>query len=73
MFLILEKRKSISYNPSFDNPTSINNQEFQWRVRQVSLNFTYRFNQKKKSTKKQIESSRRRRWWWRILKRNKIA
>lgn len=41
------KRQSTSYNPSFDNPTSVSYQEFQWRVRQVSLNFTYRFNQKK--------------------------
>ncbi|MCI2227929.1 TonB-dependent receptor family protein [Polaribacter sp. MSW13] len=45
------KRQSTSYNPSIDNPTSINNQEFQWRVRQISLNFTYRFNQKKKMEK----------------------
>jgi outer membrane receptor protein involved in Fe transport len=41
------KRQSITYNPSIDNPSSINDQEFQWRVRQISLNFTYRFNQKK--------------------------
>ena len=42
------KRKSTNYNPSKENPTSISYQESQWRVRQVSLNFTYRFNQKKK-------------------------
>tara|TARA_R110000787_G_scaffold234375_2_gene341241 strand:+ start:726 stop:3203 length:2478 start_codon:yes stop_codon:yes gene_type:complete len=42
------KRQSITFNPSRENPTSINDQEFQWRVRQVSLNFSYRFNQKKK-------------------------
>ena len=42
------KRKSTNYNPSIENPTSISYQESQWRVRQVSLNFTYRFNQKKK-------------------------
>ncbi len=42
------KRKSTNYNPSTENPTSISYQESQWRVRQVSLNFTYRFNQKKK-------------------------
>ena len=41
------KRKSTNYNPSKENPTSISYQESQWRVRQVSLNFTYRFNQKK--------------------------
>ena len=48
MCLISRKRKSTNYNPSIENPTSINYQESQWRVRQVSLNFTYRFNQKKK-------------------------
>ena len=42
------KRKSTNYNPSIENPTSISYQESQWRVRQISLNFTYRFNQKKK-------------------------
>ena len=42
------KRKTTNYNPSIENPTSISYQESQWRVRQVSLNFTYRFNQKKK-------------------------
>ena len=42
------KRKSTNYNPSIVNPTSISYQESQWRVRQISLNFTYRFNQKKK-------------------------
>lgn len=41
------KWKSTNYNPNRENPTSINYQESQWRVRQVSLNFTYRFNQKK--------------------------
>ena len=45
------KRQSTTYNPSIDNPTSINDQEFQWRVRQISLNFTYRFNQKKKQNR----------------------
>ena len=39
--------RSTNFNPNKENPTSINNQESQWRVRQVSLNFTYRFNQKK--------------------------
>tara|TARA_B100000787_G_scaffold170262_1_gene165376 strand:- start:258 stop:2738 length:2481 start_codon:yes stop_codon:yes gene_type:complete len=42
------KRKSTNYNPSIEYPTSISYQESQWRVRQISLNFTYRFNQKKK-------------------------
>tara|TARA_R110001632_G_scaffold23425_5_gene66334 strand:+ start:6494 stop:8971 length:2478 start_codon:yes stop_codon:yes gene_type:complete len=42
------KRQSITFNPSRENPTSINDQEFQWRVRQISLNFSYRFNEKKK-------------------------
>ncbi|MFK5958776.1 MAG: TonB-dependent receptor [Lutibacter sp.] len=37
------KRKSIDYTP-----TTITTGEFQWRERQVLLNFTYRFNQKKK-------------------------
>ena len=41
------KWKSTNFNPNKENPTSINYQESQWRVRQVSLNFTYRFNQKK--------------------------
>ncbi|MGB0880533.1 MAG: outer membrane beta-barrel protein, partial [Polaribacter sp.] len=41
------KRQSITSNPSTENPTSISDQTFQWRVRQISLNFTYRFNQKK--------------------------
>ena len=41
------KWKSTNFNPNEENPTSINYQESQWRVRQVSLNFTYRFNQKK--------------------------
>ena len=41
------KRQSITSNPSIENPTSISDQTFQWRVRQISLNFTYRFNQKK--------------------------
>ena len=42
------KWRSTNFNPNKENPTSINYQESQWRVRQVSLNFTYRFNQKKK-------------------------
>ena len=34
------KWKSTNFNPNKENPTSINYQESQWRVRQVSLNFT---------------------------------
>ena len=41
------KWRSTNFNPNKENPTSINYQESQWRVRQVSLNFTYRFNRKK--------------------------
>lgn len=41
------KWRSTNFNPNKENPTSINSQESQWRVRQISLNFTYRFNQKK--------------------------
>ncbi|NQV77304.1 MAG: TonB-dependent receptor [Lutibacter sp.] len=37
------KRESISYSA-----TTISQSEFQWRERQILLNFTYRFNQKKK-------------------------
>ncbi len=47
------KWRSTNFNPNKENPTSINNQESQWRVRQVSLNFTYRFNQKKKQGREQ--------------------
>jgi outer membrane receptor protein involved in Fe transport len=36
-----------SYAPSRENPTNITDQTFQRRMRQVSLNFSYRFNQKK--------------------------
>ena len=41
------KRQSTSYNPSRDEPTTIADQSFQWRERQITLSFTYRFNQKK--------------------------
>lgn len=40
------KRKSTDYTP-----TTISTGEFQWRERQILLNFTYRFNQKKKREK----------------------
>ena len=47
------KWRSTNFNPNKENPTSINSQESQWRVRQISLNFTYRFNQKKKQGREQ--------------------
>ncbi len=42
------KRKSTDYTP-----TTITTGEFQWRERQILLNFTYRFNQKKKKGRPQ--------------------
>ncbi len=42
------KRQSTTYNPNRNNPSTIAYQEFQWRERQITLSFTYRFNQKKK-------------------------
>jgi len=42
------KRKSTDYTP-----TTITTGEFQWRERQILLNFTYRFNQKKKRSQSQ--------------------
>ncbi|MFD0992150.1 TonB-dependent receptor domain-containing protein [Tenacibaculum geojense] len=43
------KRESITYLYEEDDTLrSINDSSFQWRERQISLNFTYRFNQKKK-------------------------
>lgn len=42
------KRESTSYIGGRENPNIISNGTFQWRERQISLNFTYRFNQKKK-------------------------
>ena len=50
------KWRSTNFNPNKENPTSINYQESQWRVRQVSLNFTYRFNQKKESRSEKEEA-----------------
>tara|TARA_R110001592_G_scaffold85143_2_gene251430 strand:+ start:191 stop:2602 length:2412 start_codon:yes stop_codon:yes gene_type:complete len=40
------------YAPSRENPTNITDQTFQRRVRQISLNFSYRFNQKKTQEKR---------------------
>ena len=41
------KYSGTSYAPSRENPTNITDQTFRRGVRQISLNFTYRFNQKK--------------------------
>lgn len=41
------KYQVVSYAPSRENPTNISDQTFQRRMRQISLNFSYRFNQKK--------------------------
>ena len=46
------KRNSTNYTPNRENPTNISDQTFQWRVRQISLNFTYRFNQQKNQKQK---------------------
>ncbi|MCH3882572.1 MULTISPECIES: TonB-dependent receptor domain-containing protein [Tenacibaculum] len=48
------KRISNSYNENLENNTAtFTDQTFQWRVRQISLSFTYRFNQKKKKERPQ--------------------
>jgi len=39
------------------SPTTISLNEFQWRKRQVMLNFTYRFNQKKKNERQQRDDN----------------
>ena len=41
------KYQFTSYAPSRENPTNITDQTFQRRMRQVSLTFSYRFNQNK--------------------------
>ena len=41
------KYQVVGYAPSKENPTNITDQTFQRRMRQVSLTFTYRFNQSK--------------------------
>jgi outer membrane receptor protein involved in Fe transport len=46
------KRNAVNYTPNRDAPTNISDQTFQWRMRQVSLNFTYRFNQQKNKQQK---------------------
>ncbi|MBE7629580.1 outer membrane beta-barrel family protein [Tenacibaculum piscium] len=45
------KRESTTYYGGRENPSTISNGTFQWRERQISLSFTYRFNQKKKMEK----------------------
>ncbi|WBX72786.1 TonB-dependent receptor [Tenacibaculum pacificus] len=45
------KRESITYYGNRENPSTIADGTFQWRERQISLSFTYRFNQKKKREK----------------------
>ena len=47
------KRESTTYFGERDNPRIVSNGEFQWRERQISLAFTYRFNQKKKRERPQ--------------------
>lgn len=46
------KRESTDYST-----TTVSENEFQWRKRQVMLNFTYRFNQKKKNERQQREEN----------------
>jgi outer membrane receptor protein involved in Fe transport len=46
------KRNAVNYTPNRDAPTNISDQTFQWRMRQISLNFTYRFNQQKNQQQK---------------------
>ena len=46
------KRESTTYYGGRENPSTISNGEFQWRERQISLSFTYRFNQKKNQRNK---------------------
>ncbi|CAL2079466.1 conserved exported hypothetical protein [Tenacibaculum dicentrarchi] len=47
------KRESTTYYGGIENPSTIANGTFQWRERQISLSFTYRFNQKKKRENRQ--------------------
>lgn len=46
------KRQSTDYSQ-----TTVSENEFQWRKRQVMLNFTYRFNQKKKKERQQRDDN----------------
>lgn len=45
------KRESTTYYGGRENPSTISVGTSQWRERQISLSFTYRFNQKKKRSK----------------------
>ncbi|APG64150.1 hypothetical protein LPB136_01670 [Tenacibaculum todarodis] len=47
------KRQSTTYYGGRENPSTVSYGEFQWRERQISLSFTYRFNQKKKPQRPQ--------------------
>ncbi|WP_299122590.1 TonB-dependent receptor [uncultured Tenacibaculum sp.] len=47
------KRQSTTYFGGRENPSTISEGDFQWRERQISLSFTYRFNQKKKRERPQ--------------------
>ncbi|WP_370408509.1 TonB-dependent receptor domain-containing protein [Tenacibaculum dicentrarchi] len=47
------KRESTTYYGGRENASTIANGTFQWRERQISLSFTYRFNQKKKRENRQ--------------------
>lgn len=49
------ERESVTYFGGRENPSTISEGTFQWRERQISLNFTYRFNQKKKRKRSERE------------------
>ncbi|CAL2084073.1 outer membrane beta-barrel family protein [Tenacibaculum sp. 190524A05c] len=49
------RRESTTFFGGRENPSTISEGDFQWRERQISLNFTYRFNQKKKRERPQRE------------------
>ena len=52
------KYQFTSYAPSRENPTNITDQTFQRRMRQVSLTFSYRFNQNKNQKDKKSEGNK---------------
>ncbi|PQJ73398.1 TonB-dependent receptor domain-containing protein [Polaribacter butkevichii] len=52
------KYQVTGYAPSRENPTNITDQTFQRRMRQVSLNFTYRFNQNKNQKERKSGGNR---------------
>ncbi len=47
------KRQNTTYFGGRYNPRTISEGAFQWRERQITLSFTYRFNQKKKRQRPQ--------------------